>query len=107
MKIATAEQTGPDFRMTGEAEPDLIISLTDPVRAERYHRQIIDQLYTVDTVDELEAVWSDKAAILDAMHLNFPDLYEIVVEEYDTLKAGFAASRPRPAEPGNSLGIKF
>lgn len=107
---------GPNFSF-GKIEDDenLQIDLSNYTRAERFKRQTLATVWGVDTEEGLTEYMDGKSAMLDALFLAYPDMWDEIQEQEqecrDGLKAGAAnasaSADTDPAEPGNSLGIKF
>ena len=85
----------------------------DPEWTERAHRQIIEAIQCIDTLDDLQTYWEAETIMLDGFYMNFPEYWELIKDAYDEQRIFLDPSTrlPKgnadPAEPGNSLGITF
>lgn len=90
------------------------ISLSNGQRAERLHRQIIENIEACDSIEILEEYLAAEDLLLDAFYMDRPEYWAIIDDVKDTQFACLSAGEKRsanadtdPAEPGNSLGIIF
>ena len=102
--IDTGEQTeaalAPIPKSSGIDETQSV-SLADPVRAERLHRQIIENLETCDDQTMLAEYWAAEQVLLDAFYLDRPEYWERIKETYEGCKAYL------PKAPPNLLNKAF
>lgn len=86
---------------------------SQPVWAERAHRQIIEAVQVCENLDELEEYWKAESVLLDSFYMNYPEYWERIKEAYDDHrilidpKTKLPFGNTDPAEPGNCLGIDF
>lgn len=84
------------------------VDLTNGLRAERYHRQIKENVEACETLADLESYCEAETLILDQLYLNWPEFHDIVTDAIEMQRAVLAPratpsaiADPRPAEPGN------
>ena len=70
-----AKSTGVDETMR--------VSLKNGQRAERLHRQIIENLEACETVADLEAYVTDEAPLLDSMREEWPEFHDRIQETFE------------------------
>lgn len=115
MIIDTGTHTPPIKPKSAEIDETLSVNLSNGMRAERLHRQIIDNIWLHETSLELEAYWGAESVIIDALWLSWPDMFEAVKDAYETQlsilrdceRKPLAKADPGLAVPTNSLGIVF
>lgn len=100
---------------SAEVDEGQCIDLSNGLRAERLHRQIIEAIESCETADDLAAYMEGESLLLDALYMNRPEFWARIDDAHEMQRAiltcakapTLAQADPRPAEPGNSLGIKF
>lgn len=115
MKIDTGTAYEPPTPKSAVVDDTQYIKLTDGVRAERYHRQIIQNIETCETTQDLDTYMEGESLLLDALYLNWPEFSAIVQASHDDHRAMLACdpaprlaqADPRPTASDNLLGIKF
>lgn len=65
----------------------LRIDLTNYTRAERLHRQVIENIYACETQDILADYLDDEAPLLEAMASKWPHLHASVIDAAETHRA--------------------
>jgi hypothetical protein len=78
----------------------------DPVSAERFHRQTISRIWSVDTVEELDALMAAESLAIDALWLTHPHYAERIDAAATEVRsmigaATTAKAEPQPAQTGN------
>ena len=118
-EISTVAQEEPQrpYGSFGKYEHDygLNVDLSDWVRADRFKRKCITEIWTIETVNDLDGYLASQDYMLDALHLAHPDMSAEVTENIEDCRRGLAHAATqsaqadqRPAEPGNNvLGITF
>lgn len=65
----------------------LVIRLHDFARADRLHRQVIQNVYACETREMLDAYLQDEAPLLEALSRSWPDLRAAVADAEQTQAA--------------------
>lgn len=91
MKIATneaapfsADQTGYDGEVTFHGYF---------VKAERKHRHILQAIYSVDTLGEVDDIMTAQADVIEALRHAYPDFYSAVIDAAIEVKLMLVAAR--------------
>lgn len=97
-----------------EHDDNFNVDLSDWVRADRFKRQTIHDIWGVGDIPDLDGIMSGNSHMLDALFLAHPDMWDEIKEHEQDCRAGLLDAERRlakanadPAEPGNCLGIKF
>lgn len=111
--IDTGQQTFAPIPKSTGIEDGQAIDLSNGLRAERLHRQIIEAIETCETTEMLDEYMSGEAVLLDTFYLNRPEFWALIDDAHEMQRAvlaradQLAAANADPAESGNCLGIKF
>lgn len=86
---------------------------SQPQWAERAHRKVIELIQGCEDTNQLDEYWKAETILLDGFYMNYPEYWDAIKEahiEHRALidpKTKLPHGNTDPAEPGNSLGIKF
>lgn len=110
-QIDTGNQNKPaigSFGAPSEHYGNGVVTLTDPVRAERFMRHTITAVWAVNDAADLDLIQAEHDEMLESLYLNFPDYWEKVDEAFDECRAIFAgAAKPSAqADPCQSVTDK-
>lgn len=108
-KIDTGTQSEAPFIQSSSIDETQSLDLSNIDRAERLHRKIIAAIESCETAQELDQYWRSETIVLDAFYLSQSVLFDNIKQAYEDSRIYLtsALGDPRPAEPGNSLGITF
>ena len=105
-QIDTGQRHSPNFYEEVKRDEGFAMDMSDWTRADRFKRQTIEAIWSSGDAADLDIITAQKDIELEALFLSHPDMWDEIEEALDECRAGFRASSG-PAEPGNSLGIKF
>ena len=116
--IATVDQEEPQrpYGSFGKYEHDygLQVDLSNWQRADRFKRKCILEIWTIETVNDLDGYLASQDFMLDALMLAHPDMAAEVQENIEDCRRGLTHAATKSAqadqgraEPGNVLGIAF
>ena len=92
---------------SASVEEGQTLRFCDGVRAERTHRQIIENIEAHDDPDDLTKYVRDEGPVIDALSFNYPEYAAAIEDAFEdhltVLRAGLAAmANANPAQPGNT-----
>lgn len=111
--IDTGQETFAPIPKSSGIDAGQAIDLSDGLRAERMHRQIIQAIESCEDIEMLEEYMRGESMLLDTFYLNRPEFWALIDDAFETQRAiltratELAQANADPAEPGNCLGITF
>jgi hypothetical protein len=72
------------------------ISLANSQRAERLHRQIIENVEACDDQQMLDDYWKAEGVLLDTFYMDRPDYWQLIKDVYDGCKCYLPNAAPPP-----------